>query len=68
MLGDGGASLKARRTEITVVFVGLRGFTGFAETAEPEEVMSVLGEYRAELGRQIMAQMEPWSTSPATAP
>jgi class 3 adenylate cyclase len=35
--------------------VDLRGFTGFTETAEPEEVMSVLGEYHAELGREIMA-------------
>ena len=42
MSGDADDSLKARRTEITVVFVDLRGFTGFTETAEPEEVMSVL--------------------------
>jgi class 3 adenylate cyclase/PAS domain-containing protein len=55
MSGDADDSLKARRTEITVVFVDLRGFTGFTETAEPEEVMSVLGEYHAELGREIMA-------------
>ncbi|MGH9576094.1 MAG: adenylate/guanylate cyclase domain-containing protein, partial [Terriglobales bacterium] len=46
---------KTRRREITVVFVDLRGFTGFTETAEPEEVMSVLREYHAELGRAIMA-------------
>jgi len=37
-----------------VVFVDLRGFTGFTETAEPEEVMGVLREYHAELGRAIM--------------
>ena len=55
MSGDADDSLKARRTEITVVFVDLRGFTGFTETAEPEEVMSVLGEYHAELGREIIA-------------
>jgi adenylate cyclase len=55
MSGDAEDSLKARRTEITVVFVDLRGFTGFTETAEPEEVMSVLREYHAELGREIMA-------------
>src|SRR5205085_12604274 len=29
-------------------------FTGFTETAEPEEVMNVLREYHAELGRAIM--------------
>jgi len=55
MSGDVDDPLKARRTEITVVFVDLRGFTGFTETAEPEEVMSVLREYHAELGREIMA-------------
>jgi PAS domain-containing protein len=55
MAGDADDSLKARRTEITVVFVDLRGFTGFTETAEPEEVMSVLREYHAELGREIIA-------------
>jgi class 3 adenylate cyclase len=37
-----------------VVFVDLRGFTAFAETAEPEEVMAVLREYHAELGTLIL--------------
>jgi class 3 adenylate cyclase/PAS domain-containing protein len=55
MSGDADDSLKARRTEITVVFVDLRGFTGFTDAAEPEEVMSVLRDYHAELGREIMA-------------
>ena len=55
MSGNADDSLKARRTEITVVFVDLRGFTGFTETAEPEEVMNVLRDYHAELGREIMA-------------
>jgi class 3 adenylate cyclase len=31
----------------------LRGFTAFAETAEPEEVMSILHEYHAALGAMI---------------
>jgi class 3 adenylate cyclase len=55
MSGDADDPLKTRRREITVVFVDLRGFTGFTETAEPEEVMSVLREYHAELGRAILA-------------
>ena len=55
MSGDADDPLKTHRREITVVFVDLRGFTGFTETAEPEEVMSVLREYHAELGRAIMA-------------
>jgi len=52
----GGADdpLKTHRREVTVVFVDLRGFTAFAETAEPEEVMGVLREYHAEMGRLIL--------------
>jgi adenylate cyclase len=52
----GGAEdpLKTHRREVTVVFLDLRGFTAFAETAEPEEVMSVLREYHAEMGQLIL--------------
>jgi adenylate cyclase len=52
----GGADdpLKTHRREVTVVFLDLRGFTAFAETAEPEEVMGVLREYHAEMGRLIV--------------
>jgi adenylate cyclase len=52
----GGADdpLKTHRREVTVVFVDLRGFTAFAETSEPEEVMGVLREYHAEMGRLIL--------------
>ena len=32
------------------MFCDLRGFTSFAETVEPEDVMAVLGEYHAALG------------------
>lgn len=54
MSGDSDEPLKARRSEITVVYVDLRGFTGFTESAEPEEVMSVLRQYHSELGRIIV--------------
>ncbi len=47
--------LKSHRREITVVFLDLRGFTAFTETADPEEVMGVLQEYHHEMGRLIMA-------------
>ena len=47
--------LKSHRRDITVVFLDLRGFTAFAETAEPEEVMAVLREYHAEMGKLIVA-------------
>jgi len=53
--GGDGDPLKTHRREVTVVFVDLRGFTAFAETAEPEEVMGVLREYHAEMGRLILA-------------
>jgi adenylate cyclase len=52
----GGAEdpLKTHRSEITVVFLDLRGFTSFAETAEPEEVMGVLRDYHTEMGKLIL--------------
>jgi class 3 adenylate cyclase len=40
---------------VTVVFLDLRGFTAFAEVAEPEEVMAVLHEYHARMGELILA-------------
>jgi adenylate cyclase len=46
--------LRTHRREVTVVFADLRGFTAFAETAEPEEVMGVLREYHAAMGRLIL--------------
>ena len=53
----GGAEdpLKSHRREVVVVFLDLRGFTAFAETEEPEEIMGVLREYHAEMGRIILA-------------
>ncbi|MES2992733.1 MAG: response regulator [Pseudomonadota bacterium] len=53
----GGADdpLRSHRREITVVFLDLRGFTAFTETADPEEVMGVLGAYHAAMGRLIVA-------------
>jgi class 3 adenylate cyclase/CheY-like chemotaxis protein len=50
---DGEGLLQSHRREVTVVFCDLRGFTAFAETSEPEEVMAVLGEYHRCLGEQI---------------
>jgi class 3 adenylate cyclase/putative methionine-R-sulfoxide reductase with GAF domain len=56
LIVTGGADdpLKTHRRDVTVVFLDLRGFTAFAETAEPEEVMTVLREYHAEMGRLIL--------------
>ncbi len=47
------AALESHRREITVVFCDLRGFTGFAETAEPEEVMGILRGFHAAMGELI---------------
>ena len=53
----GGAQdpLASHRREITVVFLDLRGFTSFAEKAEPEEVMALLREFHAAMGELILA-------------
>ena len=52
----GGADdpLATHRRDLTVCFLDLRGFTAFAESVEPEEVMGVLREYHAEMGRLVM--------------
>jgi adenylate cyclase len=51
VLNDGKEQLlDSHRRDVTVVFGDLRGFTAFAETAEPEEVMGVLREYHTALG------------------
>ena len=47
--------LRSHRSEITVVFLDLRGYTAFTETSDPEEVMGVLREYHCAMGRLIMA-------------
>jgi len=45
--------LATRRREVTIMFVDLRGFTAFSETAEPEDVLGVLREYHGEIGRLV---------------
>jgi adenylate cyclase len=44
---------KSHRREITVVFLDLRNFTAFSDSAEPEEVMEVLRGYHAAMGELI---------------
>jgi adenylate cyclase len=45
--------LESHRREIVALFCDMRGFTAFAETAEPEDVMAVLREYHNALGPLI---------------
>jgi adenylate cyclase len=42
--------LESHRQEITALFCDLRGFTGFSESADPEDVMALLREYHAAIG------------------
>ena len=53
----GGAQdpLASHRRDITVVFIDLRGFTSFAEKAEPEEIMALLREFHEAMGKLILA-------------
>jgi class 3 adenylate cyclase/putative methionine-R-sulfoxide reductase with GAF domain len=46
--------LAGHRREVTALFADLRGFTAFAESAEPEEVLGVLREYHALAGGLVV--------------
>ncbi|HVS08025.1 MAG TPA: GAF domain-containing protein [Candidatus Dormibacteraeota bacterium] len=50
---EGEQLLAGHRRQITALFCDLRGFTTFSETAEPEEVFSLLREYQAAMGQMI---------------
>jgi class 3 adenylate cyclase len=52
---EGEQLLSGHRREITALFCDLRGFTAFAETAEPEEVLGVLREYHEAVGELVTA-------------
>ena len=47
--------LESHRRDVAVLFCDLRGFTAFAESAEPEEVMTLLHDYHAALVPLIQA-------------
>ena len=50
---EGQRMLDGHRRAVTVVFCDFRGFTQFSETAEPEEVLSVLRAYHRAMGELI---------------
>lgn len=50
---DGEQLLNGHRAYISCLFCDLRNFTGFAETAAPEELIELLGDYHAVLGELI---------------
>ncbi len=53
--GETDDPLRSRRREIAVVYLDLRGFTAFAETSEPEEVMRTLGHFHSAIGNIVHA-------------
>jgi GAF domain-containing protein len=46
--------LESHRREITALFCDLRGFTGFTESADAEDVTALLREYHAAVGECII--------------
>ncbi|MDQ4035067.1 MAG: response regulator [Chloroflexota bacterium] len=50
---EGEQLLAGHRRQITVAFCDLRGFTAFAEQADPEELLGVLGQYHRMMGAAI---------------
>jgi class 3 adenylate cyclase len=52
---EGEKLLAGHRREITALFCDLRGFTAFAETADPEEVLGVLRQYHTAAGELVVA-------------
>ena len=51
---EGEQLLAGHRRVVTAVFCDLRGYTAFGEIAEPEELLDVVREYHAAMGRRIM--------------
>ena len=52
---DSSRLLAGHRAYISVVYFDLRGFTAFAETAEPEELIEVVREYHEAVGALVAA-------------
>ena len=50
----GEKQLESHRREITALFCDLRGFTGFTESADAEDVMALLRDYHAAIGEIII--------------
>ncbi len=53
LVASNAKALEPHRRRVAVAFLDLRGFTAFAESAEPEEIMETLAEYHAVMGRLI---------------
>ena len=53
---DGKQLLAGHRAYLVIVYFDLRGFTAFAETAEPEELIDIVREYHAVAGELVTAR------------
>ena len=47
------AILSSHRRQVAMLFADLRGWTSFADSVEPEELMLVLGEFHDTIGRLV---------------
>ena len=45
--------LRSHRREVAMLFCDLRGYTSFADAVEPEELLAVLGDFHAAVGRLV---------------
>ena len=50
---DGKQLLAGHRAYLTIAYFDLRGFTSFAETAEPEELLDIVRQYHAVAGELV---------------
>ncbi|HSO13588.1 MAG TPA: adenylate/guanylate cyclase domain-containing protein [Anaerolineales bacterium] len=48
--------LGGKRTDITVMFADVRGFTSFSESQEPERLVSILNRYLAAMAEAVLSQ------------
>jgi len=55
-LDPNGLQLGGKRTEITVLFADIRGFTTYSEHIAPEKLVSVLNRYLAAMADAVLAQ------------
>ena len=56
LLNPDSLQLGGQRSEITVIFADIRGFTGFSEGVSPEELVSILNRYLAAGAEAILAE------------
>ncbi|NWF64527.1 MAG: GAF domain-containing protein [Chloroflexi bacterium] len=55
-LDPNGLQLGGRRTEITVLFADIRGFTAYSEHLAPEKLVNILNQYLAAMADAVLAQ------------